>query len=208
MKENFLLLMYEITVTFLPMLLTVSVYCRKLKRENFPISAAHYWFLIFYGIYLIGVFYITGAGTLWTFFREGLDLHHINLTLFTRDYFETMDILNVIMLVPFGFFVPLLYKNWNHLGKITLLGGSLSLLIEFSQLLTTRFPDVDDLFYNALGAVVGYGCWRLLACLSKKEKNFSKFPSSGLLLMPMVIFLSRFFLFDKAGFLSLISEYI
>ena len=71
--------------------------------------------------------------------------------------------LNIVFFMPLGFLWPLLWpkKGW----KSAVLGGFLlSLLVEVLQALTRRGVfETDDLINNTLGALLGYGLYRLLA---------------------------------------------
>lgn len=66
-------------------------------------------------------------------------------------------LLNIAMFVPLGFLLPLLWKPCRK-GYVAIPSGfAFSLFIELIQLLTRRgVCDVDDLFCNTLGAVIGY----------------------------------------------------
>lgn len=64
---------------------------------------------------------------------------------------------NVIGFLPFGFFLPVISYRFRNGWLIGLLGFSLSLVVECTQLiLKVGCFDVDDLILNALGAVLGY----------------------------------------------------
>ena len=69
--------------------------------------------------------------------------------------------LNAILFIPVGFFLPLLWKRCEHLGRVLGLGFALSLWVELSQLLNWRVTDIDDLITNTLGAVIGWLLYRL-----------------------------------------------
>jgi glycopeptide antibiotics resistance protein len=79
----------------------------------------------------------------------------------------TVFIGNIVMFMPFGFFPALLWKGFS-LKKTFLLGCASSLFIELCQLLLPRNTDVDDLWLNTLGAVLGYSLYKLL---EKRFKN-------------------------------------
>ncbi len=91
-------------------------------------------------------------------------------------YFVINLLGNVIAFMPFGFLVPVMYreqrKGVNYMGHyfrsflyVTFLGFMTSLVVEITQLITkVGCFDVDDLFLNTLGVVSGY----LLYYFSKK----------------------------------------
>lgn len=64
---------------------------------------------------------------------------------------------NVAAFVPFGFILPVINKKRRSFFLISLLTFELSLLIELTQLvLKVGIFDVDDLFMNTIGGMVGY----------------------------------------------------
>ena len=64
---------------------------------------------------------------------------------------------NVLLFLPFGFLVPLVFRRLNKLGYVFLFSFFLSLLFETYQLVThTGQFDIDDLILNSAGGVVGY----------------------------------------------------
>lgn len=63
---------------------------------------------------------------------------------------------NIIMFLPLGFLLPLLWRNLECFKKTVMFGFGISLLIEFTQLFLTRATDIDDLILNTLGTMLGY----------------------------------------------------
>lgn len=64
---------------------------------------------------------------------------------------------NVVAFMPFGFIVPEVWNRLNRWYTITLLGFLFSLCIELTQLVSRVGSfDVDDLFLNTVGALLGY----------------------------------------------------
>lgn len=70
-------------------------------------------------------------------------------------YFAINFIGNICLFVPIGFCVPLLW-NKSSLPKTLLVGFLISLFIELCQLPQARGTDIDDLWINTLGAMIGY----------------------------------------------------
>ena len=77
--------------------------------------------------------------------------------------------LNIILFLPFGFFMPLLYKKYNRAGRIALAGFLLSLSIEFAQMFGMGATDINDLITNTVGACLGYFIYYLLSKTTRKE---------------------------------------
>ena len=111
-------------------------------------------------VILILIAYVAIFFSLAVLFRESSDNCSIRLDLF-KDLFEPGPngyrdlILNIVCFIPVGLLVGLLFERY-RLAKALLAGLLFSLTIEFSQLIWHRGVfDVNDLFNNALGAVIG-----------------------------------------------------
>ncbi|MGI8387707.1 VanZ family protein [Robertmurraya sp. P23] len=80
----------------------------------------------------------------------------------------TTFLLNIIMLIPFGMYIPFLKKNVVSLKKVAKLGLMMSLSLEVLQLLfrvtlgSGRSTDINDLLANTSGAVIGFLLIRVL----------------------------------------------
>lgn len=76
-------------------------------------------------------------------------------------YFWINLVGNVVMFMPLGLCPPLL---WEGVSLRRAAAGTfcVSLFIELCQLFLPRWTDVDDLWLNTLGGVLGYGIWSLL----------------------------------------------
>jgi len=68
--------------------------------------------------------------------------------------------LNILLFVPFGYLLPLLWRRADHWWKVVLCGFVLSLGIELIQLVShLGMFDLDDLMNNSLGAFLGWLCF-------------------------------------------------
>lgn len=98
-------------------------------------------------------------------------------------------LLNVALFVPLGFFLPLLFKGGRKWYVTVTAGFGTSALIELVQLALCRgICDVDDLFCNGLGAIIGYlAVMALLALFREKGKRLKPFLAySCLTLVPLL----------------------
>lgn len=82
--------------------------------------------------------------------------------------------LNVVMLMPFGAFLPIYFKKFRKLLPTVLAGAIMSLTMEILQLFTMRATDVDDLIMNTLGAFLGYFIGAFIARKADKEEENEK----------------------------------
>lgn len=113
--------------------------------------------VIIFALYLMAVFSAVGIPT----------IHSININ-FSFNLIPLIDIvnspidyirntiLNILLFVPLGVLLPIMWKEFRSARCIALTGLSLSLFIEILQIFTFRLTDVDDLITNTAGAVAGY----------------------------------------------------
>lgn len=82
---------------------------------------------------------------------------------------------NLLLFVPFGLFLPYLFKIFKRLKVYLLFVFSVSLFLEIIQLVTAYGTfDVDDLILNVTGALLGfliYSVWQITFFLFKKENS-------------------------------------
>ena len=87
------------------------------------------------------------------------------------------SVLNVLLFVPLGAGLPIIWKRYRSFSKTVFFGFALSLVIEMSQLFTLRATDVNDLITNTLGTVIGF-----LASKPICSKNMEDTPISPIIL--------------------------
>lgn len=74
----------------------------------------------------------------------------------------TTFLLNIIMLIPFGMYIPFLNKHVDSVKQVAKLGLMMSLSLEIFQLLirvtlgSGRSTDINDLLANTVGTVIGF----------------------------------------------------
>lgn len=142
--RNLLLLAYEAAAVLLPgLVLCAALYRRGGKTGR----AAPPLLLLLFAIYLFGVFHVTGAGTMYDALQRGLEWNagQVNLLPFSREADPMGYALNVVLFLPFGLLLPLLWPALDRLGRVAAGGFAFSLLIELSQLLNNRRTDVDEI---------------------------------------------------------------
>lgn len=78
---------------------------------------------------------------------------------------------NIVMFIPWGFGLPLLWKRFRPMVKVGLWAFLLPLFIEFCQLFIGRTVDVDDIILNFMGGVLGGILYALIRkCFPKVER--------------------------------------
>ncbi|MBD7946228.1 MULTISPECIES: VanZ family protein [Psychrobacillus] len=63
---------------------------------------------------------------------------------------------NIALFIPIGFLFPLVFKRMEIFPFPVIMGFLISLFIEIVQIPQNRSSDVDDLWLNSSGALVGY----------------------------------------------------
>lgn len=81
-------------------------------------------------------------------------------------------ILNIAAFVPFGVFLPLLYKRCCNIKIVAVVGFLFSLCIELVQMFGWGVTEIDDVIANTLGVCMGYGSYSLIT--KGMHKDFGK----------------------------------
>lgn len=169
------------------------VYKRFLKGDkNLDKRKVFIWFCFMgYIIMVIGVTFIgRGVRT-----YGDSNLHFLSTYREAWNSFSTTSwtqlLLNIIMLVPLGIILPLINNRFRKF-KWTIVASLLfTLTIETIQILTGYGVfDLDDIFNNMIGAIVGYGIVMTFITLVERERKQYKLLALYLLPLISVIILS------------------
>lgn len=69
---------------------------------------------------------------------------------------------NIVLFIPYGIFLPYLFKHLQKLWKVMLFGVITIVCVELLQIITLRGScDIDDLILNMLGIFIGYMMYRI-----------------------------------------------
>lgn len=155
-------------------------YLRAKKKEGGSASCKHFLGVFIFLVYMAAVYGVTGIGTIWDVQRfvtastSGFD--RIYLVPFSSSPESMMPyVLNIIMTIPLGFLLPLIWKQFRTIKKVALSGFLLSLSIELSQLFTqSRTTTTDDLIMNTLGAIIGYFIFKAFFHIILKKNSTEK----------------------------------
>jgi glycopeptide antibiotics resistance protein len=199
--NDLLLIGYEGFTVILPFLITFVILNLIYRHRKISQTKWKFVMLLVFIIYILGVFFFTGVGTIFDIQRHGLELKsgQVNLIPFSREIDVVDYLLNILLFVPLGFFLPIIWPNINKLKQVVLSGVSFSLLIEMSQLFTNRRTDIDDLLMNTLGTILGYLLFSVILRIVKKtfppENHFKYEPAIYIL----SVFLGHFLMFNELG---------
>ncbi len=178
--------------------LTVAYFIHKKKykgERKFPWGKVFLW-LVFIG-YMVVVMCATVLRRL-----DGYREWNLHLFRAWREAWNNFSVknwanvlLNIAMFMPLGFLLPLLGKKFRKWYLTIPAGFGMSLAIELLQLAIGRgICDVDDLFANTLGAVIGFFLiMTVLALFREKGRRLKPFLIYGVLTLAPVLAISSIF---------------
>ena len=110
-------------------------------------------------IYMVFSFYLTALFALVGFpnvisLRIGFTVNILPFADMAADFKNAC--LNILLFVPFGFFLPILWDRFRKIENAAVMGLLTSLCIELSQIFTLRTTDINDLITNTIGTIIGY----------------------------------------------------
>jgi glycopeptide antibiotics resistance protein len=82
---------------------------------------------------------------------------------------------NIIIFIPLGIFIPIVFKKARKLYKTALIIFLVTFSIESFQYFIGRLSDIDDIITNLLGGVIGFGIFRVSNYLFKDKNLWNKF---------------------------------
>ncbi|HFJ9428974.1 TPA: VanZ family protein [Bacillus cereus] len=134
------------------------------------ISIRHFLWVYVFLFYLSLVYRVTQIATVWDISRyeTWIRVSQINLTLFDTAG-STTYLLNIVLFMPLGFLLPMIWPQFKKIKNTVCAGFLFSLAIELNQLLNNRITDIDDLFTNTLGAIIGYLLYRAFKMILRRE---------------------------------------
>ncbi|RCT77528.1 VanZ family protein [Enterococcus faecium] len=162
--------LYSLLCVMAPCIIYMVFFCKKNTLK-------HNILILIFMLYCWKVFELTGTGGLTDIFyrpdtgrKFSLVQGSVNLVPFSG--LNISFILNIVMCVPLGFLLPIIWKSYRKIVPVFLAGALFSLIIEVSQIITTRATDIDDLIANIFGAVIGFILWAVLSrVVSLKDKS-------------------------------------
>lgn len=84
------------------------------------------------------------------------------------EYFQAG--LNVLLFLPLGLLVPMIFAKADQVLRIIAISFLLSFIIETLQYFAGRSMDINDMLLNTAGGLVGWLIFRLLRYFIKKER--------------------------------------
>lgn len=135
-------------------LIPFFLHLNKVKFQSGKTTAA----ALVFALYLCAVYAMVGLPNV-TYIRFD---PRFNFTPFQYMFSDFTTLLNILLFMPLGFFLPVLRSKFRSFGVTVLFGFCMSMFIEILQIFTLRATDVNDLMTNTLGTVLGYWIGRLI----------------------------------------------
>lgn len=108
---------------------------------------------VLFAVYLSGMFAVVGLPDI----RYVRFDPHYNMVPFLYMFSDlTNTVLNVVLFLPLGFFLPVFWERFLPFPRAVLFGFFTSALIESLQIFTYRATDINDLMTNTFGAFLGW----------------------------------------------------
>lgn len=168
----------------IPIYLVLNKICFRSLQKTFAYSI--------FSFYLVAVYSLVGMPCI-TYVRFDLGGNWIPIVGMVRDFKNS--ILNVLLFLPLGVMLPILWEKFRTWKRTVLFGFGMSLTIEFLQIFTMRATDVNDLITNVLGTVLGYGIAGVLMKkvpavqkLGREQRGNEVYLFCGIVLVVMFFF--------------------
>lgn len=204
--EDIFLIGYEMMVALLPFWVVLFIKRNNQTKKGVDFLSYHFLAVIAFSVYIVGVYHFTGTGTIYDGIRYQLELRleQFNLIPFSNEIDVVAYLLNTLLFVPLGLLVPIIWQKMNKLTNIIGIGFLFTLLIETSQLLNNRRTDVDDIIMNVLGAIIGFGLYKLGKKYVKIKIPISSPSVSESIICILIVFVGRFLFFNEMGLAKLL----
>lgn len=91
------------------------------------------------------------------------------------NYFIVEIVPNIMMFIPLGVFVPVVFKDKMDIIKTLIIIFVVTFSVEFVQYFIGRSSDINDIITNLLGGLVGYGLFKFSNNLFIDKKWWRQF---------------------------------
>lgn len=187
---------YLAAIDILPAALLLAPAYLILNKAYFHNSRKSIFYFLF-SCYLSVIYILVGLPNV-TYIRPEPNMNLIPLVGIIDDWKNS--ILNVLLFVPMGMMLPILWSKFRQKKNTLLFGFGTSLTIELLQMLTFRVTDVNDLITNTLGTYLGFLFLQSVLHRSAKLKHMVNDGDSrelGILLA--VVLIVMFFVYPFAS---------
>lgn len=150
-------------------------------------------FYYLFSCYLSIIYVLVGLPNV-SYIRPELNLNLIPLIGMVSDWKNS--ILNILLFIPLGMVLPILWSRFRQKKYTLLFGFGTSFVIELLQMLTFRATDVNDLLTNTFGTYLGFLC---ADHLLQKRRIEEACATTELGIVIAVVILIMFFVYPFAS---------
>lgn len=197
----------EIFSSVWPLLILVSVIVISLRVTyiiKYKPKIIFYKEMIYFGfiLYILCLFYVvTFQDVSWSTSNYVPFKEMFRYSFGSRLFFKNV-VGNMLMFMPFGFFVAYILKL-KKVWIMLLLSLIVSLTIETIQSIIGRVFDVDDIILNVIGSIFGFLVFKIVYFLKLKSPSFLKKDIIYNILMVIIIILMLVYMLGIMGDVSL-----
>lgn len=209
-REYFLLGVVSVSIGIIIFLIMYFLIYKKIMKgtKKLNVVKLFLWFIfLIYTVVVLGATFVN---------RVPMNYENINIHIFSSyikvwNRFSVLElrnlIFNILMFLPFGFMLPLLFKKCEKFYITYLVGLCMTFFIEVLQLISRRgIFELDDIVNNLLGCMIGYGIVMIFLLFSKKNSKSlkNKVLTLACYQLPFVITLISFaIIFINRGYLNI-----
>lgn len=159
-------ILYHLISGCIPLAVALAFYYIILHVMGKRQTSAHILISFVFCFFLLGILTMTGVCFRGTFSPNIVFIPFVGMIRGPKDTVQ-----NVLLFIPLGFFLPLLYERFGRLRKVAVIGFLVSLSVEIAQMFGTGTSDINDLITNTFGTCLGYGIFSLLYRTIPKSWN-------------------------------------
>lgn len=191
-KEIKMYRFYLAAIDLLPAILLLIPLYWILNRVYFHNAKTSFFYLVF-SCYLAVVYVLVGLPNV-TYIRPEVNLNLIPIIGISNEWQSSL--LNILLFVPLGMMLPILWKVFRKMLRTLLFGFTASLTIELLQMLTFRATDVNDLITNTVGTALGFIC---INAFHRNKQIAEETASTDAVIVIAAVLLVMFFLYPFAS---------
>lgn len=159
--------------------------------------------LLTFILYMFLLFELVTSTDFESFSNNFIPFKEIMRYSFTSSLFYKNVLGNVLLFIPFGYFVNYILKN-RKIIIATFITLVTSLSIEIIQMNIGRSFDIDDIILNLTGGIIGYFIYKILYNIKEKLPEFLRKEWIYNILWILILVLGSLFLLNYYGVLEVL----
>ena len=156
---------YPMIIIFTIVIISIRIVYLIVNKEKFVFYKE--MFMLAFLLYALLLFYVVTFQDVNYGTNNFIPFHEIFRYEFGSRFFMHNIIGNIILFIPFGYFVSHILKTRKPFAMFAI-AVITSCVIEFTQLKIGRTFDVDDILLNIIGCFLGYFVYLIIDTLEKK----------------------------------------